>query len=865
MTHDRERESQLEAARSSLIGGRGVMIFGSPGSGRSFFLRRLVEQVDEPTRLRLWIGDDLDRVDDVQLERLVRSIGEGSVLPVLTAVRGRLLREPLERLWREGLVDRIDLTPLEGSATLEIVEEFLGGRLDPDAVPALVPRRPGGDLVVLHDVVRESRTNGALTSRDGVWRLNGDLLPSPEVRRLIHSRIGTSVPVTPAVETLLDLISLAPELSLSRLERVMTTLEGGHPGDKEEAGQAFEALDGFGIIDTIDSRGTIRLRVHDPVIELLLPAMIGRLRRRRLSAAIVDLLSAGSTAVGESGGALQDTTALSAGEPIALARLSLWLGRDVDPAALTRSGELALRSARPQLAAQLALAAIERDGDVDASLVLAAAEAQLGRWDSALSRLAAIRGDVTGDPDRMRGVDELIEAVRSRSDASLPRWGSASGTSAPAPVLDLSAVLRLNVIELGDGASDSLSGDSRAALLRSEQLAVAASVATLRGERSRALELIDEGEKLLDGINADTFRMRFGRAIADVYDRPIPESIVLFRALHDEAAAAGQSVQQGLADELWGATQVVAGKAALALPVLARATEYLEAAGVVESALLARIAWAMASAAVGDIDAAVEQIESVLPRSVGVPYMEGWALQGLGVVQACQGSVDQAAASFVRAAESHEAHGLPQARIIALTESARAGNATSVLAQIEELSPQVEGACIAVTVKHSRALAALENLDGDLGGAGGLAGEFDAVGQAASRLGLHTYAAESYSHASALHAAGGDDRRASASARLCEEQIAACGGFRPPLMPHHSRNPLSGREQEIARMAAEGRSNREIAETLVLSVRTVETHLLRVYRKLGVRGRSELASALAGSGIGIPGAPKALQDSELNS
>jgi len=49
---------------------------------------------------------------------------------------------------------------------------------------------------------------------------------------------------------------------------------------------------------------------------------------------------------------------------------------------------------------------------------------------------------------------------------------------------------------------------------------------------------------------------------------------------------------------------------------------------------------------------------------------------------------------------------------------------------------------------------------------------------------------------------------------------------------------------EIARMAAAGVASKEIAERLYLSSRTVDNHLMRVYAKLGVSGRTELASGL---------------------
>jgi DNA-binding CsgD family transcriptional regulator/tetratricopeptide (TPR) repeat protein len=54
---------------------------------------------------------------------------------------------------------------------------------------------------------------------------------------------------------------------------------------------------------------------------------------------------------------------------------------------------------------------------------------------------------------------------------------------------------------------------------------------------------------------------------------------------------------------------------------------------------------------------------------------------------------------------------------------------------------------------------------------------------------------------------------------------------------------LSPREQEVVRLAAQGRTNREIAEALVISPRTVESHLAKGMRKIGVRTRTALAVA----------------------
>jgi DNA-binding CsgD family transcriptional regulator len=56
---------------------------------------------------------------------------------------------------------------------------------------------------------------------------------------------------------------------------------------------------------------------------------------------------------------------------------------------------------------------------------------------------------------------------------------------------------------------------------------------------------------------------------------------------------------------------------------------------------------------------------------------------------------------------------------------------------------------------------------------------------------------------------------------------------------------LTEAERRIAALVAAGSTNREVADALFLTVHTVETALTRVYRKLGVRSRAELAHLLA--------------------
>lgn len=78
------------------------------------------------------------------------------------------------------------------------------------------------------------------------------------------------------------------------------------------------------------------------------------------------------------------------------------------------------------------------------------------------------------------------------------------------------------------------------------------------------------------------------------------------------------------------------------------------------------------------------------------------------------------------------------------------------------------------------------------------------------------------------------------AATVLAEARGRLGSWAVPAAPA----VLTRRETEIARMAADGRTDREIADSLVVSVRTVESHLASAYRKLGIRSRRELAGAL---------------------
>ena len=77
----------------------------------------------------------------------------------------------------------------------------------------------------------------------------------------------------------------------------------------------------------------------------------------------------------------------------------------------------------------------------------------------------------------------------------------------------------------------------------------------------------------------------------------------------------------------------------------------------------------------------------------------------------------------------------------------------------------------------------------------------------------------------------------------CGDELAACGLHPAPRIPGPMR--LSPREQAVVRLTVRGLTNRQIASELVISVKTVECHLVNVFAKLGVSTRTQLAAKVA--------------------
>jgi DNA-binding CsgD family transcriptional regulator len=172
----------------------------------------------------------------------------------------------------------------------------------------------------------------------------------------------------------------------------------------------------------------------------------------------------------------------------------------------------------------------------------------------------------------------------------------------------------------------------------------------------------------------------------------------------------------------------------------------------------------------------------------------------------------------------------------ALIDAVRLGAPDAAAPRLAELSRIIEGPYVVAAARFAEAVAAD---DGE--GLDDVAARFD-------RMGARLLAAEAAAAAADAHAAAGRRRDRAASLAQAQQLAARCDGAATPMLARLDRDPLvtalTDREREVIELAAHGRTSREIATALTISIRTVDSHLNHAYTKLGINDRSQLPAVL---------------------
>jgi len=168
-----------------------------------------------------------------------------------------------------------------------------------------------------------------------------------------------------------------------------------------------------------------------------------------------------------------------------------------------------------------------------------------------------------------------------------------------------------------------------------------------------------------------------------------------------------------------------------------------------------------------------------------------------------------------------------------LHDLARLGWPEEAAPRLRHLAELVEGHLAPARADHAEAL-----VTGDPRTLAGVSSTFEAMGAWLVAAEAAAAAAVALRRAEEPRKAVAAELRAAELARRCQ------GAITPALRAIETQALLSSREIEVATLASGGLANKEIASRLSVSVRTVENHLQRVYEKLGVARRADLAQAL---------------------
>jgi DNA-binding CsgD family transcriptional regulator len=770
--------------------------------------------------------DDAHLLDDASATLVHLLVTAGAARVVVTVRSGEPTPDPVVALWKDELARRIEVQPLSRLEVSDLLCATLRGTVDGATARRLFDVTRGNALF-LRELVDEGLASGALVEHAGVWGWDGPLRPGVRLRDLIAERLGA---LDETERDALELVALGEPLTGPMVGRLV-------PDD------VLRRLERRRLVDVGTVDGHLELRLGHPLFGdvLLHDASPRRLDdcRRQLADAWEDERSLGPDEI------LRVATWRAAvgdhanpGVLFAGAHRALVLGDNVTGEWLARIAHAAAPSAATGMLLGDALSSLGRHDEAldlwQTALELPGTKAEYAEVAAAIAGVVAWRLD---RPDEARRVlretaerlsDPVALDLLTSHEALLASLGAPTSTAAIA-------------IAQGELARPDLSVGSR---LRAQLSAAAGWVDA--GQIDRAIEATQEamGVAMREQLSGLALYHAMTLAQSLVLAGRVSEADALVEMGHEAALTAHADVARGAWCFLRGVLAVFRGRPHVAVATLRESDLLL---GRFDFGLRRGILiWqGMAEALRGEAAAAERALEDAqrTNRSRARLYDADWArAQAWWLVAA--GQLTDAERAGVEAADVAVRADRWTYEVLALHDRARFRGlggpgtvaAEGVVGRLEELADRVDGRLAPACAAHARALAA-----GD-----GVA--LDAAAATFGELGFDLFAAEAQAAAAEVHSAAGQKASAHASTERARRLAATCVGATTPLLRRLGAagqpGDLTRRERETAELAARGHSDREIADMLYLSVRTVHAHLRSAYAKLGVAGRRELAAAL---------------------
>lgn len=761
----------------------------------------------------LLLVDDAHMLDGVSATLVHQLAVEHVVRLVLTVRTGEPCPDAITAIWKDGLGERIEVESLAPEATAALLGAALGGPLDAQGQRRMHDTTQGNVLWMRHLVDGERAAN-RLVAVDGHWEWHGPVGLSPALEHLLVARIGA---LDEGERRVLDLVALGEPLGLGLLTGLTTDADVERVAERE--------------LVTVVAEGA-RWEVH------LAHPLYGEVTRAHLSPPRARRLR------GEISGAIRATGARRVGDDLRRAVLDLDSDAPPDATLLLLAAEQAMNLTDFALAERLFRAAADAGAGFDARLGLGVLLGWMLRAEEAETALADAIAAATTDHDRARATicrAYLLMFILDRGDdarALLDREGvDADGEPLP-EALAFRATLLVgcgDVVKGVETATSVIDGHDA-----SPQATTWASWAASYGTAFAGGNGAQVRELVVRGMDAARRAPELGAMLGNIGFAEILEA-GLSGTL--EAPAARLAWVDGLPGQ-HGATWSALYHGRLALEAGHAAT----AARLIESILPSFpghgggwTSWfhamiAQARAQLGDVEGAAASLrDAERSRHPELRADDGDLALARVWLEAARGSEPEAVAAARRLSVLAASRGQAALEMVARHAAVRVGDRDQE-APLQALADSLGTPRARASAAHATGLVARDP-HALLAAADGL-----------EACGLLLAAADAASHAAGAARDRGQLTLATEAADRASALAERCGGATTPALERaRAPLPVSSREREVAVLAAEGLSNRQIAARLHVSVRTVESHIYRACTRLGLADRAALAAAVVPS------------------